>query len=209
MLSMVGRILEAPVAAILALPVSASVRHVDETSFRLNGRTIWVWIFLDPATEAVLYVLRLSKGRGVLREVLPGFRGVIVYNGRKPYRAWYVQRCWAHILRETRYLVQSRPRSRVARGMLERRVRAYGSACVSAGTRMPRARRARASLLGHLTRIVADNRAAPSRGGSWASWGGPPPACWSSLRIRASRPPTTPPSAACTRQSSAARSAAP
>ena len=159
-LSRVGRNLEAHVASILAVLVAADVLHIDETSFRLNGRTVWVWIFLDPVTEAVLYVLRPSRGRDVLQEVLPGFKGVIVCDGWKPYRAWDVQRCWAHILREARYLVQAHPRSRAARDVLARLVRAYGSACDSAGTRMPRARRARAraSLLGHLTRIVDDSR---------------------------------------------------
>ena len=73
--------------------------HIDGTSFRLNGGTVWAWIFLDPATEAVLYVLRPSRGRDVPRGALPGFRGVIVCDGWKPYRAWDVRRRWAHILR--------------------------------------------------------------------------------------------------------------
>lgn len=44
------RRLRAPAAAVSAVLVKARMLHVNETSFRLDGRTIWVWIFLDPET---------------------------------------------------------------------------------------------------------------------------------------------------------------
>ena len=58
-----------------ALHIMESVRasdllHVDETSFSLNGRNVWVWIFFNPRTGETLYVIRESRGKDVIREVL-------------------------------------------------------------------------------------------------------------------------------------------
>lgn len=158
-LTRVGSNMNGKVAAILAVLIAARVLHVDETSFRLNGKTVWVWIFLDPATKAVLYVLRPSRGRDVLNEVLPRFRGTIVCDGWTPYQQWKRQRCWAHIMREIRYLHEAHPRSEVARDTYERLKRVFESGGDAAGRRMPRARRARvrAALLGHVTRILDDH----------------------------------------------------
>ena len=158
-LARVGSNMESKVAAVLAVLVAASVLHVDETSFRLNGKIVWVWIFLDPATGVVMYVLRPSRGRDVLNEVLPGFRGTIVCDGWQPYRQWKIQRCWAHILREIRYLCEAHPHSEAARDIYERLKRVFESGGYAAEHRMSRARRARvrAALLGHVTRILDDH----------------------------------------------------
>ena len=98
----------------------AGVLHIDETSFKPNGKITWMWIFLDPLTGNFLFVLRPRRGREVLREVLPGFKDVIVCDGRRSYNGWPRQRCWAHIVREARYLREAHPGSAAARGILER-----------------------------------------------------------------------------------------
>ena len=154
----VGFKLEGSVAAILAILACAHVLHVDETSYRVNGKTVWVWIFLDPATGCALYVMRKSRGRDVLKEILPEFRGTIVCDGWWPYRTYAIQRCWAHIMREARYLAEAHPRSRAAQDILKRLQRVYEIGCDARGRRMSRARRVRlrAALLGHVTRILND-----------------------------------------------------
>lgn len=154
-----GNNLAPQVAAILAVLINARVLHIDETSYRVNGETIWVWIFLDPVTGCTLYVLRDSRGRDVLDEILRGFRGTIVCDGWRPYRAWKIQRCWAHIIREAKYLTQMHPRSRAAQDILERLRRIYAIGCDARERRMSRARRVRlrATLLGHVTRILNDH----------------------------------------------------
>ena len=149
-----------PVAAgLIAAMQRAGVLHIDETSFKLNGKIIWVWIFLDPATGSALFVLRPSRGRDVLREVLPEFKGVIVCDGRGSYNGWQRQRCWAHIVREARYLHETHPRSAAARDILERLRRIYEAACEASGKRANGARRARtrAALLGRVRRVIGDN----------------------------------------------------
>ena len=98
--------------------------------FRLNGRTIWVWIFLDPEAHAVLYVLRSGRRR----DVLPRFKGVIVCDGWKP---------------AARGLYSAAGRTSCARPCT----------CAGASAQPSRARRARAraSLLGRITRIAVGN----------------------------------------------------
>lgn len=134
--------------------------HIDETSFKLNGKTVWVWIFLDPLTGNALFVIRPSRGRDVLEEVLPEFDGVIVCDGWKTYSWWRRQRCWAHIPREVRYLLAAHPHSEAARAILEKLRKIYETGCDSAGRRMSKARRARvrAALLVQVRQLMGDYR---------------------------------------------------
>jgi len=86
---------------------SAPVVYVDETGVRVDGRRYWIWVF---TTETdVLIVIRKSRGKKVLEEVLGlDFDGVIVCDGWSSYPGFtdLIQRCWAHLLREARYLAE-------------------------------------------------------------------------------------------------------
>ncbi|NYT02417.1 MAG: IS66 family transposase, partial [Methanosarcinales archaeon] len=91
--------------AILARIRNAEILYVDETSIRVQGEKNWIWTFTTP-TEA-FYVIRKSRGMKVLMEVLTRrFRGIIVCDGWKPYASFTnrLQRCWAHLLRESKDL---------------------------------------------------------------------------------------------------------
>ncbi len=72
--------------------------HADESSYRMDGRKVWIWVF---CTEVdLLLVIRPSRGRGVVEEVLgKEYAGQIVCDGWKGYLGWVLQRCWAHLLR--------------------------------------------------------------------------------------------------------------
>jgi transposase len=74
--------------------------HADETSMPINGINHWIWIFV--AKDAVLCVVRKSRGKKVVREILGEYRGVVICDGWKAYLgfAFVIQRCWAHLLRE-------------------------------------------------------------------------------------------------------------
>ena len=70
--------------------------HVDETSFSLNGKNIWVWIFFNPRTGNTLYEIRKSRGNDVIREVLGSdWRGTLVCDIWTAYKGYNIQRCWA------------------------------------------------------------------------------------------------------------------
>ena len=63
---------DADVAAILVRLRRARVVCSDETSVRVDGRTCWNWVFQN--SEAVIHVVRNSRGAGVVAEVLDGHR---------------------------------------------------------------------------------------------------------------------------------------
>jgi hypothetical protein len=80
---------------------------VDETSIRVQGENHWIWAFTTPSETFV--VIRKSRGMKVLLEVLTRrFTGVIVCDGWKPYAKFTkrLQRCWAHLLRESKDLAE-------------------------------------------------------------------------------------------------------
>lgn len=79
--------------------------YVDETGLKVDGEKYWIWIFVT-ATET-LAVIRKSRGGNVLEETLgPDYDGIIICDGWKVYPKFTnnLQRCWAHLLREAKYL---------------------------------------------------------------------------------------------------------
>jgi transposase len=80
---------------------SAKIIYVDETQYKLNGKTWWLWTFV--CEDCILFVIRKSRCKKVVEEVLgKKFQGIIVSDGWVVYSkfAEILQRCWAHLLRE-------------------------------------------------------------------------------------------------------------
>ncbi len=95
--------------------------YTDETSIRVNGITYWVWTFVT-ATET-LSIVRRSRGKNVVEEVLgKDYRGIIVCDGWKAYPKFTdkIQRCWAHLLREARFLSRKSEEARLLSDRLHR-----------------------------------------------------------------------------------------
>lgn len=94
----------APVAAqIAALVTKAPVRNLDETGFRIGGKTRW----LHTASTLALTHYRVSEKRGALWKTLQG--GVIVHDHFKPYftlNGVAHALCNAHHLRELKALIE-------------------------------------------------------------------------------------------------------
>jgi len=88
--------------AVRELVAAARVKHLDETGFRVGGRTQWLHIF----STALLTFYRVAAKRGSL---LSGVTGIIVHDHWKPY---YTMKgvlhalCNAHHLRELKALVE-------------------------------------------------------------------------------------------------------
>jgi hypothetical protein len=83
------------------------ILHVDETPIGVQGKKHWIWAFTTPAETFV--VIRKSRGTKVLIEVLTRrFKEMIVCDGWKPYAKFTnrIQRCWAHLLRESKDLAE-------------------------------------------------------------------------------------------------------
>jgi transposase len=93
--------------AILNRIRNAPIVYVDETSIDVQSELHWIWTFTTPSETFV--VIRKSRGMKVLMEVLTRrFTGIIVCDGWKPYPKFTkrLQRCWAHLLRESKDLAE-------------------------------------------------------------------------------------------------------
>lgn len=93
--------------AILNRIRAAQILYVDETSIDVQGELHWIWAFTTPSETFV--VIRKSRGMKVLMEILTRrFTGIVVCDGWKPYPKFTkrIQRCWAHLLRESKDLAE-------------------------------------------------------------------------------------------------------
>lgn len=95
---------QAPVVAhIAARVVAAKVRHLDETGFRIGGKTRW----LHSTSTAVYTLYRIGETRGDVPRTMAD--GVIVHDHFKPYytlRGPLHALCNAHHLRELQALIE-------------------------------------------------------------------------------------------------------
>jgi transposase len=85
----------------------SDIVHVDETGLKVDGKNYWIWVFTTE--KQTFYVVRKSRATKVLEEVLTRrFRGIVVCDGWKAYPSFIkrLQRCWAHLLRESRALAE-------------------------------------------------------------------------------------------------------
>jgi len=83
--------------------------YIDETSFSVNGKKWWVWVFRSETD--ILYVIRKSRGSNVLKEILgENYAGTVICDCWRAYDFLIfanIQRCWAHLLRKSKELCTS------------------------------------------------------------------------------------------------------
>jgi len=102
--------LEQATTAAVAAPVEEArtsvheqaVAHLDETSWRQGTKRAWLWVAVT--SLVTVFVVRLSRGGQVARELLgEHFSGILVTDRYSAYN-WYPVRwrqlCWAHLLRD-------------------------------------------------------------------------------------------------------------
>ena len=102
--------LEQATTAAVAAPVEEArtyvheqdVAHLDETSWRQGGKRAWLWVAVT--SWVTVFVVRMSRGGQVARELLgERFAGILVTDRYSAYN-WYPVRwrqlCWAHLLRD-------------------------------------------------------------------------------------------------------------
>lgn len=99
--------LDQPYYEIIRRIRSSKVIYVDETKYKLKGETWWLWTFVSE--HDTLFVIRKSRSKKVIEEILGRkFRGIISADGWSAYSQFTdkLQRCWAHLLRETKKMVE-------------------------------------------------------------------------------------------------------
>jgi transposase len=80
----------------------SQLAHLDETSWRQGGKRAWLWVAVT--SLVTVFVIRMSRGGQVARELLgETFAGILVTDRYSAYN-WYPVRwrqvCWAHLLRD-------------------------------------------------------------------------------------------------------------
>ncbi len=91
--------------------IEAAVKHADETGWRINGKSHWLWIFINK--EIAIYLIHKRRSSKVPVCFLRNQKNKIVVNDR--YSAYNVlaeksecslQICWAHLLRNAKDLAE-------------------------------------------------------------------------------------------------------
>ena len=102
--------LERATTAAVAAPVEEAhcyvheqeVAHLDETSWRQGGKRAWLWVAVT--SVVTVFVVRMSRGGQVARELLGETCAGILVTDRYSAYNWYPVRwrqvCWAHLLRD-------------------------------------------------------------------------------------------------------------
>jgi transposase len=90
---------------------SALTLNIDETGWKCQGKTRYLWTFVAP--HAVFFHVSPSRGAKVLREILGDtFSGVITSDDHSAYASYHKnglrQLCWAHIIRKLKALKEDR-----------------------------------------------------------------------------------------------------
>ena len=109
--------------------LDAGVLHADETGWRVEGRTWWLWCFAT--TDATYYLIDPSRGHPALEEFfVEEFGGVLVTDFWAAYDAVgrTKQKCWPHLLRELKEVDAGSDRGGDWPGFAKRLRRVYGDA---------------------------------------------------------------------------------
>lgn len=76
--------------------------NADETGWRIAGKNKWLWDFIGK--QHSLLLIRDTRGRDVIEEVLGNSDPIVTTDCLKTYDIipYRMQKCWAHLLRDTR-----------------------------------------------------------------------------------------------------------
>lgn len=76
--------------------------YTDQTEIKVSGVAYQLWVFVT--AKCTLFIIRKADYMGVMEDVLgKNYDGVIIGDGIETYRQYSdkIQRCWAHLLRES------------------------------------------------------------------------------------------------------------
>jgi len=89
----------------------ALIKNIDETSWRINGKNNWLWIFINK--EIAIYVVDRKRSSKVPIKILGSQEGKIIiedrfsaYNELARVSGCKQQICWAHLLRNSKDLAE-------------------------------------------------------------------------------------------------------
>lgn len=79
---------------------TSNLIHIDETTFHIGKETCYVWVFTN--IDTVFYLFRPTRESDFLKEVLAGFKGVLISDFYAGYDAvdCRKQKCLIHLIRD-------------------------------------------------------------------------------------------------------------
>jgi hypothetical protein len=88
--------------------------HADETGWRVQGQNWYAWGFINE--KASLYTIEDTRGGGVPRKILEGYKGVVVRDGYTGYDKIPTEHqiCLIHLLRHSKHLAEMKDASKEA-----------------------------------------------------------------------------------------------
>ena len=91
--------------------------HEDETGWRKKGKNHWLWAFISE--EVALFKVSKSRGHNVPKSIIgKNYEGTVssdrlsAYNKLEEETSCTLQKCWVHILRDSKKLSKSRNEGR-------------------------------------------------------------------------------------------------
>lgn len=106
----VSRMFGPAYAQLIRLMRQQAAIHIDETSWPVDGKRHWLWIFINDMVT--LYVVSRSRGSKVPKALLgEDFEGVVISDFFSAYAPLDTQKakCWAHLLRDSHALTKGQP----------------------------------------------------------------------------------------------------
>ena len=87
---------------------ASQVVYMDQTGIGVDGANFWIWAFVTDSET--LFAIRGTKSRKVLDEILKkNWQGTLVCDGLRSHHSFAkdnpgvkIQRCWAHLLNESK-----------------------------------------------------------------------------------------------------------
>jgi transposase len=98
-----------PVVAAAHAHVTGLPANVDETGWREGRARGWLWVAVT--ASVTVFLVRLSRGRKVLAELIPGRVGVLTTDRYPAYAHLPARRrqvCWAHLRRDFQAMIDRR-----------------------------------------------------------------------------------------------------
>jgi len=101
-----------------------TVHHEDETGWRKKGKNHWLWAFISK--EVALFKISKSRGYKVPKRVIgKDYQGTVssdrysAYNKLEEETNCTLQKCWVHILRESKKLAKAHSEGKYLHGKLK------------------------------------------------------------------------------------------
>lgn len=90
----------------------SAVHHEDETGWRKRGKSFWLWTFISD--ETALFKIAKSRGHKVPKAIIgKNYNGIVTSDGHSAYNKLEdvtkcrQQKCWVHILRNSKKLAKA------------------------------------------------------------------------------------------------------